>query len=441
MKTQTGELQHNGQNVRVGKDCPNVFRTTFHPDTDYASFVGCYKPTMRGDTLVYEFVEQIFTLAYVYALRNPETQTYLVIEEINRGNCAQIFGDLFQLLDRGDDGQSEYAIRPDRDLMQHLKRELGNKLPGDTIRLPANFYIYATMNTSDQSLFPMDSAFKRRWDWCYVPIETHSAAGVTIELANGEVFSWGEFIEKVNGRIREATASEDKQIGRYFFKGDSILEDDFVSKVMFYLWAEICKELVGTELNFFRYKKTGDNGKIEEKEFSFNDLFSQKGTLAQFMRYLGLEPLHRNSPTGAHQTQGKVSLKDIDIAYCSLDNRNIESPMRKFAYELYELYLEQNPDKKAPPENPDDNPLLEDFGKTYSGKTFVTDKPTSKSGYFSDPITIGGKSCYVTDQSWGQAALKGLIVQCQRTWLQQPVYAKDRNGTIYIIENGQGRRA
>ena len=161
-----------------------VFRTTFHPDSDYSTFVGAYKPTMKklpiynsqnGDKIgeeekiAYSFVAQSFLKAYVTAWQNREQSVYLVIEEINRGNCAQIFGDLFQLLDRKEDGVSEYPIKADQDMQDYLKEKFADcdGLPekiksGDELQLPSNLYIWATMNTSDQSLFPIDSAFKRR---------------------------------------------------------------------------------------------------------------------------------------------------------------------------------------------------------------------------------------------------------------------------------------
>lgn len=163
----------------------NIFRTTFHPDYDYSTFVGSYKPVMNPvldddgketgkEELAYEFVPQVFTNAYVRAyksledglLSDEEKQVYLIIEEINRGNCAQIFGDLFQLLDRKN-GISEFSIIPDAELRKYLEKK---GLESNRLVLPANLHILATMNTSDQSLFPMDSAFKRRWAMEYVPI-------------------------------------------------------------------------------------------------------------------------------------------------------------------------------------------------------------------------------------------------------------------------------
>lgn len=237
----------------IGEDTnlPNVFRTTFHPDTDYASFVGCYKPSMRPTTsaektltgkdeeIVYTFVPQVFTDAYVYAYKHPAETTYLVLEEINRGNCAQIFGDLFQLLDRKD-GVSEYKIKADNDLAKYLVAQLGEESEGikdGKLCLPANLSILATMNTSDQSLFPMDSAFKRRWEWEYVPINySADILSGSFDITIGDkVYSWVEFIQSVNKHIFDLTQSEDKQMGNFFIK-HSVDESEFKSKVMFYLW-------------------------------------------------------------------------------------------------------------------------------------------------------------------------------------------------------------
>lgn len=227
-------------------------RTTFHPDSDYATFVGCYKPHKIKDSqcLTYEFVEQAFLEAYKQAWMNPEKEIALVIEEINRGNCAQVFGDIFQLLDRSDDGWSTYPIKADTDIAEHLKelripgyaasmnkrfgldKEGKDRYPDRDwfgfMALPPNMSILATMNTSDQSLFPIDSAFKRRWDWKYIKIkkgkkENGEELGWNIQIkdANGEpvkiidentTLSWWNFIQKVNEIIASMTSSADKQL-------------------------------------------------------------------------------------------------------------------------------------------------------------------------------------------------------------------------------------
>lgn len=300
VKKQTGELLPNGEKV----DLPNVFRTTFHPDTDYASFVGCYKPTMhptskeektltgKDEEIVYTFVPQVFTDAYVYAYKNPDTQTYLVLEEINRGNCAQIFGDLFQLLDRKE-GVSEYKIKADNDLAKYLVAQLGEESEGikdGKLCLPDNLNILATMNTSDQSLFPMDSAFKRRWDWEYVPINySEEIKSGSFDITIGDkVYSWVKFIEKVNEKIFALTQSEDKQMGNFFIK-HSVDENEFKSKVMFYLWYEVLRDETGNNKYFFR-QNTTDNK--ESTPFTFKDLYetASKETIQQFMAYLGVAP-------------------------------------------------------------------------------------------------------------------------------------------------------
>lgn len=294
---------------------PNVFRTTFHPDTDYASFVGCYKPVMkpvpenlravagREEDIAYEFVPQAFTDAYVYAYNNPTKTTYLVIEEINRGNCAQIFGDLFQLLDRNENGTSDYSIKADKDLAKYLIDTLGIDSPGikdGKLTLPANLRILATMNTSDQSLFPIDSAFKRRWDWEYVAIDyaEPKSSAFTITIGNTS-FRWVDFIKVVNQRIYDVTQSEDKQMGNFFIKS-SVNQKQFCSKVMFYLWNEVLKDEVENSKYFF-YEDKGNN---QTSKFTFTDVYGGNATsvLINFMKHLGVNPL-QNQPAQNEEQQ------------------------------------------------------------------------------------------------------------------------------------------
>lgn len=325
--------------LTAGKD---VIRTTFHPDTDYSTFVGAYKPTtksvpvttvigtnavpvmyngkeMMEDKIVYEYVSQAFLQAYVKAWKKysdaqegeEPADEFLVIEEINRGNCAQIFGDLFQLLDRGDEGFSEYPIKADSDMKKLLEKEFegleiknkeginalfkGGKdivaevLAGDVLLLPNNLYIWATMNTSDQSLFPIDSAFKRRWDWHYVPISDAGKKWM-IEV-NGAQYDWWKFLEAINDKVYHATYSEDKKLGYFFCKANDgvISADKFVSKVIFYLWNDVFKD---SEFE-------GDTFKDEDGEkLSFDKFYSVEnnqvkvnGTkIVKFLSNLNLEP-------------------------------------------------------------------------------------------------------------------------------------------------------
>lgn len=278
--------------VKERTEGKKVHRTTFHPDSDYASFVGCYKPMMKGEDIKYSFTPQVFTEAYLDAWTHLEEEVYLVIEEINRGNCAQIFGDLFQLLDRNGNGYSDYRIKADSDLRDYLYSQLGEGNEGiknGELCLPPNLRILATMNTSDQSLFPMDSAFKRRWGWEYVPVdysEKVPSSRFLITLGDKQ-YRWVEFLKIANERIRKSTDSEDKQMGNFFIKAN-VSEAEFKSKVMFYLWNEVCRDEYGTQNNFFRSKVNDEEG-----EFSFNDLYQTDGLekLQGFMTYLGISTL------------------------------------------------------------------------------------------------------------------------------------------------------
>lgn len=272
----------------------STIRTTFHPDSDYSTFVGAYKPTMeetpvygvqgfevaKEKRITYTFVKQAFLKAYLdawqkYANGNETAEPqFLVIEEINRGNCAQIFGDLFQLLDRSDNGFSTYPIEADSDLQNEIKKAFaeggeyaiengldvddavdgytsnyGETLSDDikngrVLLLPNNLYIWATMNTSDQSLFPIDSAFKRRWDWRYVKI-ADAGKGWKIRCGN-EYCDWWKFVEEINKRIAKETSSDDKKLGYFFCKppkdSSEISEEKFVGKVLFYLWNDVFKD-------------------------------------------------------------------------------------------------------------------------------------------------------------------------------------------------------
>lgn len=231
-------------------------RVTFHPEYDYSSFVGGYKPAMDGDNIKYEFVPQAFINIYVDAWRDLDNDYYLVIEEINRGNCAEIFGDIFQLLDRA----SNYKITPSKELKEYLKIKLAKNSNVDEtqLSLPPNLNILATMNTSDQSLYPMDSAFKRRWEWEYIPInyellESNHSAQFKVELTANEFFSWIDFIRAVNTIIKSnGNLGMDKCIGNYFInpKNKVITLETFINKIVFYLWNDVFQDEIEDESIF-----------------------------------------------------------------------------------------------------------------------------------------------------------------------------------------------
>ena len=324
-----------GKSFKIKRETKNQskIRTTFHPDSDYSTFVGCYKPTMNEDVkydkegneksctkqIEYAFVAQAFLKAYVKAWKfycSTEDGTakaqYLIIEEINRGNCAQIFGDLFQLLDRNEDGYSTYPIVADTDIQRYLCKEFekvnipdslnaiyddydGNIVEdiknGIVLALPNNLYIWATMNTSDQSLFPIDSAFKRRWDWKYMPIDTKKE-NWNIEV-DGKKYSWSDFLEAVNEQIFDVTKSEDKKLGFYFCRANNHVVDaeKFVSKVIFYLYNDVFKDY-GYDRKMFQ----GEDGKtIQFHEYfqSNGDINEQKAAL--FLNNLEIKPIGENN--------------------------------------------------------------------------------------------------------------------------------------------------
>ncbi|MBP5722646.1 MAG: AAA family ATPase [Bacteroidales bacterium] len=345
------------------RDLPNVFRTTFHPDTDYASFVGCYKPTMKptskeektltgkDEEIVYEFVPQVFTDAYVYAYNNPDQPTYLVIEEINRGNCAQIFGDLFQLLDRKD-GKSEYKIKADKDLGKYLNEAKDNNgqdvltnkegIKDGKLCLPANLHILATMNTSDQSLFPIDSAFKRRWDWKYIPI-SNARKNYVIEV-DGDQYDWWSFLETINSIIESATRSEDKKLG-YFFakaKGNIISVETFVSKVIFYLWNDVFKD---SDCN---HKAFNDNGELLAFHKFFNDDGSANtNVVIKFLQDLEVEPFENtdDDTTSQVETTPNDRRKKDNSRYIVNGKDNLKKS--QMTREAFKLYLETHPEDDA----------------------------------------------------------------------------------------------
>ena len=265
------------------------------------AYHACVKPQIKPNQIAYSFVPQAFLKAYVEAWKRMdkgnETPYYLVIEEINRGNCAQIFGDLFQLLDRNDEGESRYAIAPDDDIKRHLEKELANctNIPekimkGEEMRLPSNLYIWATMNTSDQSLFPIDSAFKRRWDWEYMPIENGNK-GFVIDIA-GTQYDWWDFISTINAKIDRITGSEDKKLGYWFAKpsaGKTSIDCQlFVSKVLFYLWNDVYKDYADSKDSIFRADNNGQSVKTPFTTFFGS---GREERVKAFMAFNGIQPV------------------------------------------------------------------------------------------------------------------------------------------------------
>lgn len=441
----------------------NSVRTTFHPDSDYASFVGAYKPTMeslpmsaivgtdvhvaqpKGNhpgterKIVYKYVPQAFLKAYVeawkrYASGNYEPY-YLVIEEINRGNCAQIFGDLFQLLDRNNMGCSSYAITADEDIAQFLRDDdkgfknltvdqknairdfvlvkdsgaeerIGSLiLDGSKLLLPPNLHIWATMNTSDQSLFPIDSAFKRRWNWEYVPINYDPINKKTGDLLDwkfevgDKLYSWGEFLRKINPKILDITVSEDKQMGYFFVKPDKpdkkdkdgkldiISEKVFVNKVLFYLWTDVFKDYDLTEEPFV-YED--DNVK---KAFRFTDFFGKEDgdKLAEFIKNMKLPNIEDqgDNTTGTVSVEGNYSVNGVPV-----------KRQNAVAAEAIKAYIKANSQKSAEEVVQDWKSLgqiVSYFVQTETEHNLRTD---SRKDYVM-VLDCSGEKIYVSKEGWG----------------------------------------
>lgn len=272
-----------------------TYIATFHPEYSYSDFLGTNRPITKTldsgeDVISYRFQAGVFLKAYCEAWKKGETRVYLLIEEINRGNSAAIFGDTFQLLDRDPSGYSEYYVSCDDQVSQFLRQQLQDteyksrygKLrekrqftmpedPYSVLLLPDNLSIHATMNTSDQSLFPMDSAFKRRWAWHYVPINYEMQDR---EIVIGEKrYSWNTFLRKINEFIYGLLETEDKCLGAFFIKGPAIGLDEFRNKVLFYLWTDVLRnELPERRMEVLPVKRS-DVRFASNTPVSYNDFF------------------------------------------------------------------------------------------------------------------------------------------------------------------------
>ena len=270
---------------KVDKD--NKFRVTFHPEFTYNDFVGQLLPKNDKDTgkYIFDFNKGEFTKALKRAYENPKERIYLIIEEMSRGNCAAIFGDIFQLLDRNQDGDekdwSTYDINNEIIASEIDKRLIHN----NSIRIPSNMYIYGTVNTSDQNVYVMDNAFKRRFEWIYVstipknPDDNNINIKIYESKEIGFDIEWVEFYQKLNDFIssnKYLDLGEDKQIGQFFIKFTNNEEENFIKlrdKLLHYLWFDIQNATYKNEKKLFdsdiaNFSKLYDSFKNKEKVFS-----------------------------------------------------------------------------------------------------------------------------------------------------------------------------
>lgn len=276
-----------GKSYELNKEAREYFgdnyeRVTFHPNYMYGNFVGAYKPFPKilknkngsiktdsdgniQETITYEYIPGVLTKQLVKALENPNRNYLLLIEEINRANVAAVFGDIFQLLDRNEMGESEYFIATSKELQEHLVKafkdvelseEVSKKLKNDFSRLylPNNLYIWATMNSADQGVMPMDTAFRRRWEFKYLGINDaadankEDFANYKFKINSTETVKWDEFRRELNKKLSSLNIPEDKLIGPYFIS-KSILEgtdldrltETIKNKVLMYLYEDAAK--------------------------------------------------------------------------------------------------------------------------------------------------------------------------------------------------------
>lgn len=262
-------------------------RVTFHPNYSYSQFVGTYKPIQDptdDKQIKYEYVPGPFMRMYSCAVKNPKKNFLLLIEEINRANVAAVFGDVFQLLDRygenGDDEgnhayESEYPVQASEDIKKYLYSKGINE---DEIRIPNNMFIWATMNSADQGVFPMDTAFKRRWEFEYIDINKNEkeASKYDIPINSNETVNWNDLRVAINDKLIELKVNEDKLMGP-FFLSKSLLEtansnekfiELFESKVLMYLFEDAAKMKVQSLFN------------LENKKYIYSEIckeFENKG--------------------------------------------------------------------------------------------------------------------------------------------------------------------
>ena len=246
----------------VGSPFANIERVTFHPDYSYGQFVGSYKPVSDDEGKIrYEYVPGPFMRTLVKALESGKKgdtaeKFLLIVEEINRAKVAAVFGDMFQLLDRTDEGESMYEIQASEDVRRYLAKELGGTKDNYTsIKIPNNMYIWATMNSADQGVFPMDTAFKRRWEFTYLGINANetkiSIKDLPIKVDNTVGILWNTLRKSINSMLlRECKVNEDKLLGPFFISGDvfknaeeneDAFYDAFNSKVLMYLFEDAGK--------------------------------------------------------------------------------------------------------------------------------------------------------------------------------------------------------
>lgn len=283
-----------GKSYRLKKFEPSV-RTVFHGDYQNTDFVGSYRPFMDKGNVTYTFSPGPFVNSFVSALKDQEEQHYLIIEEINRANAGAVFGEVFQLLDRDDSGKSEYEIFPEMALKSYLDQTLKEVAEWQgMLYMPSNLTILATMNSADQGVEPLDSAFKRRWKFNYLPINFERIGSSDIRRASlipyaGRNYSWCEFAEACNALLLNVGVEEDRLLGPYFLSNSDFSDQGDMDKVMFgkvfiYLWDDVLRH--GLRDVLFKVEDSRSFYELSKRYRDSERIFSR-----QFEDALGYEPL------------------------------------------------------------------------------------------------------------------------------------------------------
>lgn len=309
-----------GKSFQLEKDRKQYFgnryiRVTFHPNYSYSHFVGTYKPVPEtyedenGDEkegITYKYVPGPFMEAFVEAINNPDENFLLLIEEINRANVAAVFGDVFQLLDRKKDGESEYEIQTSKDMKDYLHDEIDDEnYDSERIKIPNNLYIWATMNSADQGVFPMDTAFKRRWDFSYIGINDNDGdmKNIWVELGKDKKkVCWNDLRIAINNILsNECHINEDKLIGPYFISKDVLesekmkIEEDGVSEEK--LFVKDNDKFIETfkyKLLMYLYEDVAKQQHVRSKLFAGCDDYSKFSSLRDEFDVKGEEIFGKN---------------------------------------------------------------------------------------------------------------------------------------------------
>lgn len=271
-------------------------RTVFHADTQNSDFLGCLKPKMQGNDIRYEFRSGPFTDAVIKAFQEPSELHWLVIEEINRAPAAAVFGEVFQLLDREPSGESTYSINlSDLDMIQHIESVTGMTLDKGMLKIPSNLSLYATMNSSDQAVMPLDTAFKRRWNFKYIPLDfdnsytesgkacSDGALYIQDETSIGDTpqekqISWKYFAIAINDILTENGIPEDKHLGPFFLSDNELNDENrresLTGKLFMYLWDDVLRHGMADEVFSPKIKTYGQlTRSYQNKEPVFSSKF------------------------------------------------------------------------------------------------------------------------------------------------------------------------